>query len=531
MRERELTRAKLMPTSSGDSFESSRTPEVRRVHRGVQCFFRAVFVFSTTLLFVSPAASQIVRGTVVEDGADSLIDGVLVILLSAAGDSVASTVSVDGAFTLVAPRPGRYRLKAERLGYVAIESGTIEVQPGLETVVSLALGTQAVSLEPLRVVGRRMPLQAEFADIDERMRQGFGRFITRDEIDRQPGAKVPDLLRSVPGARVSATRFGDLVLQLRARGSLREVHDDGSRVGAYRFANGCPVKLYVDGIPWVRPQQVHPGDGVPQGLDGPPGDAMHRNREFMEIHGDEIEVIEVYTPASTPGIYGGSDAECGVVAVWRRRTYEQVLFHPFRRLPPVGSDVRVPDVELVVSAYHITGPHAPGTGAAIGAGVYWTTLLDRVGVGLFLRLSMHQLSGWNTDELTETLSTTQYVLPPGRRGLALWVAGIEPQLELGYVGRVRLALGGRVQGAHRGFTLRSPNVGNRAVPVTSYGWGIGVTATAALPLTDGLTALGTMGRDWLFFAAYREIERPWNRTASTWRGAALHLGLQYDFKR
>jgi hypothetical protein len=46
-----------------------------------------------------------------------------------------------------------------------------------------------------------------------------------------------------------------------------------------------------------------------------------------------------------------------------------------------------------------------------------------------------------------------------------------------------------------------------------------------------MTALRTMGREWLFFAAYREAARPWNPTASTWRGAALHLGLQYVFTR
>src|SRR5690606_40959846 len=96
----------------------------------------------------------------------------------------------------------RYRLRASRLGYQTTDTELIEVQDHLETVVTIVLGTEAVPLEPLRVEATRLPLHHQFADIEERMRLGGGRFITREEIDAQPNAKGTNLRRDIPGTRV-----------------------------------------------------------------------------------------------------------------------------------------------------------------------------------------------------------------------------------------------------------------------------------------------------------------------------------------
>src|SRR5690606_30891149 len=301
----------------------------------------------------------------------------------------------------------RYRLRASRLGYQTTDTELIEVQDHLETVVTIVLGTEAVPLEPLRVEATRLPLHHQFADIEERMRLGGVHFITREEIDAQPNAKVSDLLRNIPGARVSTTRFGDLVVQLRARGSMRELPSDETRVGAYRSANPCPAKLYVDGILWVKPHNVHlfEGDTSPTGV---AASEMFKNEDFMRLHGGDVEVIEVYNgPASTPAIYSGSDAECGVVAVWLRRTHEQAVVNPRRRRPPAIGVLRAPDMQVAAVAYGLAGGNAPSAGYGVEAAAHWPAW-GRIEVSLFLRRTSHALSAETTHTLTSTLSTTQY---------------------------------------------------------------------------------------------------------------------------
>lgn len=77
---------------------------------------------AATLLLTAPLSAQLARGTVRQSATGVPITGALVELLaadSAQGSEtrVASTLSdADGAFTLRAPAPGRYRLGAKRIG-------------------------------------------------------------------------------------------------------------------------------------------------------------------------------------------------------------------------------------------------------------------------------------------------------------------------------------------------------------------------------------------------------------------------------
>jgi hypothetical protein len=157
--------------------------------------------------------------------------------------------------------------------------------------------------------------------------------------------------------------------------------------------------------------------------------------------------------------------------------------------------------------------------------------LGNTSLGLFVRRSTHTLLAETTARLTSAASDTRYVLPAGSRGLTIWVAGVEPRIELPRFGRIRPALGARVQFAHRGFALQSTFEGNRDIPVTSAGWGAGVSAAVAFPLARRFTADVAIGRDWLSFGGYRELDRPWNPTSADWRAMGLRLGIEYGVTR
>ncbi len=65
--------------------------------------------------------AQVVRGTVVRDGAP--VPGVVVQLLDSTSTAVARDLSDEGgAYRLLAPRPGTYRLAARRIGYAPMQT-------------------------------------------------------------------------------------------------------------------------------------------------------------------------------------------------------------------------------------------------------------------------------------------------------------------------------------------------------------------------------------------------------------------------
>lgn len=274
-----------------------------------------IAVLNLTLLAVRPLPAQTVRGMVVEAGSRAAVDAALVVLLNERADSVATTHASKGAFRILAPSAGRFMLRVQRIGFATSQTEPIELLSGQDVVVEVVLGVEAVPLQPLTVISRgAIPLHPQLIEVNNRRRQGFGRFIMRQDIDDVGSTTLRELLDDVPGVTVRDTGEGDLVVQLRAGMAglgkeARGVVDP--RVQAFMAHSKCPVKLYVDGTPWIRGHEFD--IGMIQV-------AMDRTAEFFAIPPSLIEAIEVYNgPASTPAIFGGSDAQCGVIAVWTRR--------------------------------------------------------------------------------------------------------------------------------------------------------------------------------------------------------------------
>src|SRR5258705_7676332 len=78
------------------------------------------FSFVACVAVATPLASQVVTGAVVDSAMTTPVGEGFVVLLGEGGREVARTLTgADGRFSLRAPRPGRYRLRSERIGYVA----------------------------------------------------------------------------------------------------------------------------------------------------------------------------------------------------------------------------------------------------------------------------------------------------------------------------------------------------------------------------------------------------------------------------
>lgn len=106
-----------------------------------------------------PALSQTVRGVLLEEGTDRPIAGGFIILLGEEGQRLGRDIGTlsdeDGRFMLRVPGPGRYRLRAERIGFRSTLSGPIELATDETLEVTLVAPIEAVELAALAVTGKR----------------------------------------------------------------------------------------------------------------------------------------------------------------------------------------------------------------------------------------------------------------------------------------------------------------------------------------------------------------------------------------
>lgn len=254
------------------------------------------------LATAAPAHAQgMFTGVVVDNATEAPIEGARVMLLSQQGRRLqAVQTGADGRFAFV-PRPGYYRFRVERVGYVQVNTAHIRVVRD-SVDLEIRMRDDAVMLAPVTVVARSGRVSPVLAGFYQRMEHGFGRYITRDQIElRQPG-NITDMLRMLPGVRTTprASGFGtDLVISRAA-----------PRIG------GCPVQIFLDGI------RINRGAVSVVERDSLDEELVPLNETIaLDDLADpsELEGIEVYYGlAGVPAEFMGPDARCGTVAVWTR---------------------------------------------------------------------------------------------------------------------------------------------------------------------------------------------------------------------
>jgi hypothetical protein len=108
------------------------------------------------LLLSDGATAQTVRGELVEQGTGRPINGALVVLLDGESRQVAGSLTdARGRFTIVAPAPGEYRLRAERIGHASTLSDRFSAAAGTEIERQLVAPLQAISLEGITATTTR----------------------------------------------------------------------------------------------------------------------------------------------------------------------------------------------------------------------------------------------------------------------------------------------------------------------------------------------------------------------------------------
>jgi hypothetical protein len=261
------------------------------------------------LLLASPLSAQTVRGTVVDAATDVPVAGAVVTVLEGNRHVGRVRTADDGSFEIALRRAATVVVRGERLGYRAAASEPVAVALRETVELRLPLSEGTVALEAVTVTGRRQPARVarlERGGFYDRERSGFGRFLTREDIERQPNLDLPQILDRLPGTTLVLNRNAAIITFGRGshEGTLGRARpaNDGRPAGqpvnlAGLPAHICPPLLYLDGVRTEYP---------PSGLLG-------------IIDPERIEAIETYSgPSQTPPEFGGTQASCGVIVIWSR---------------------------------------------------------------------------------------------------------------------------------------------------------------------------------------------------------------------
>jgi hypothetical protein len=251
------------------------------------------------------SAQTLIRGALLDERSNAPITAGRITLLNDRKRIVMSDeTDALGYFELWAEDPGQYILRSQRLGYLNTSTPPMDLVTGDTLNIEFRISPDAVYLAPVTVTAsalrwweRTEPAALwsfyERREMYERM--GMGRFMIREDLEPFDGMSVTQYLQTVPGIRL-ATISTDL----------REVSYPTLRAQA-GLLRPCQPDFYVDGARVRFRSPLDPDFG--------PSDTIDAILEVPQIVG-----VEVYDGvAILPGEFGGTTANCGVIAIWTSR--------------------------------------------------------------------------------------------------------------------------------------------------------------------------------------------------------------------
>lgn len=220
--------------------------------------------------------------TVTDHASGEPVPGAQVRITSA---GIGAITNDSGRAQVAGISPGNHLVVVQRLGYTP-ESMLIEFGSGAAVEGEIALQAAALTLSRVEVTAQRDARLERRGFYDRRERNGFGTFLTEEEIEqrRRSGGPLTSLLRTIPGLTVEYHPRTGRPLVFVTRGN------DSVMLGR------CQPRVFLDGV------------RVPVSADLDIDQLIVPN---------EIGAIEVYRGASTP-LEFSIGRGCGAVVIWTK---------------------------------------------------------------------------------------------------------------------------------------------------------------------------------------------------------------------
>jgi hypothetical protein len=223
------------------------------------------------------AAAQTVHGHLYDSETRAPVVNGTVALRNEMGTVVDRTATdEEGAYAVTARAPGTYSLFAVGLGYRSTPTGTVQLLEGDSVTIDISLSPEPLELDPLSVEARRQRMTAKLArhGFYERQRQGFGSFLTPQQIRRWPAINVADILEHAPFVRVERRGVSGSLVTIRKYGE-------------------CSPTIYVDG------NRLQPGFDI----------------EYA-ANPENIVAVEVFRGTAEIPLQWAQFETCGVILIW-----------------------------------------------------------------------------------------------------------------------------------------------------------------------------------------------------------------------
>ncbi len=251
--------------------------------------------FASVSLLIDPAREAVATftGVVVADSSDRPLADAEVAIPSL---SLSTRSDARGAFRLADVPAGSHEVLVRRVGYGAM-TAAVTFAPNDEEERRIVLKQMTV-LDSVAVVASR--IDRGMLAFEENRRIGLGHFITRDELEKNEGRKVGDLMSMIPGSGVVRGRTsGAWVMSKRSMSS--GVYRPDTAEMMRGIVAGCYAQVYLDNQLQNPMAPTEPFD-------------------VNSIPVTQIEAIEWYaSPAQTPSQYSRLNSLCGVLVIHTRR--------------------------------------------------------------------------------------------------------------------------------------------------------------------------------------------------------------------
>ncbi len=245
-------------------------------------------------------AQAVLKGVVLVNIAETPIAGAEVALPAL---NLRTTSDSSGHFLITGIPAGNYAVTVRHIRFSPISSLlSFGAQDTVDTDMLLTVA-QTV-LPTVAVAGERAPT-GKLAAFEERRRNGFGHFLTADDLRKNENGRLAETLARLPGNKVltgnsqAAWLYGGRGVQSRSSSSTPAVDPVDKAKGAK--PGYCYSAVVLDGI------FVYQGN---------PGETLF---DLNSIPLSEIAGVESYAGGATmPAMYNGTRSTCGLIVIWTK---------------------------------------------------------------------------------------------------------------------------------------------------------------------------------------------------------------------